>query len=81
VKTAISVPDETFARAERRSHALGMSRSQFYTTAVRRYLDDLDAESDTEAIDVALEGVPADTSGADAVRAGRRRLSRLDHEW
>jgi metal-responsive CopG/Arc/MetJ family transcriptional regulator len=81
MKTAISVPDETFARVERRSHALGMSRSQFYTTAVRRYLDDLDAESDTETIDAALEGVPADTSAAAAVRAGRRLLARLDDEW
>ena len=81
MKTAISVPDEMFARVERRNHALGMSRSQFYTTAVRRYLDDLDAESDTEAIDVAVEGVFSDNSGADAVRAGRRLLARLDDEW
>jgi hypothetical protein len=34
VKTAISIPDATFERAERRARALGVSRSEFYAKAV-----------------------------------------------
>ncbi|HEX4401000.1 MAG TPA: CopG family transcriptional regulator [Galbitalea sp.] len=55
MKTAISVPDETFRRVERRAAELGVSRSQFYATAAARYLDQLDGETLTRQIDEALE--------------------------
>lgn len=55
VKTAISVPDETFERVTRRAASLGMSRSEFFARAAQRYLDELDAESLTAQIDTALE--------------------------
>lgn len=35
----------TFTRVEQRAKALGMTRSQFYTHAAQRYLDQLDFES------------------------------------
>jgi metal-responsive CopG/Arc/MetJ family transcriptional regulator len=44
MKTAISVPDETFEKASRRAHDLGMSRSEFFSRAAARYLEELDAE-------------------------------------
>jgi metal-responsive CopG/Arc/MetJ family transcriptional regulator len=80
MKTAISVPDETFDRASKRAAELGMSRSEFFTRAARRYLEQLDAASMTKQIDraLALAG-DDDTSGA-AVQAGRRRLAR-ESEW
>lgn len=40
-------------RTTRKAQALGMSRSEFFTRAVARYLDELDAESITEQIDLA----------------------------
>ena len=55
MKTAISLPDETFERVTRRANDLGMSRSEFFTRAAQRYLDDLDALSLTEHINSALE--------------------------
>jgi len=55
VKTAISIPDETFARAERHAAALGVSRSEFFTRAIRRYLDHLEAESLTGRINRAVD--------------------------
>ena len=54
MKTAISVPDETFHRVERRVAELGISRSEFYSTAATRYLDQLDGEMVTRHIDEAL---------------------------
>jgi metal-responsive CopG/Arc/MetJ family transcriptional regulator len=81
VKTAISLPDETFDRASRRAAELGISRSEFFATAARRYLDDLDARSLTGQIDAALAVAPApDTSSTHAVAAGRRLLS-ADEDW
>lgn len=81
MKTAISVPDETFERATRRARDLGMSRSEFFARAASRYLDELDARSLTGRIDDALEQIGLDRSAVDAVEAGRRRLADSDDEW
>jgi len=79
MKTAISVPDETFERAERRAKQLGISRSEFYATAATRYLAELDRDSLTARIDQALDLVVGDTGAADATSSGRRRLA--EAEW
>ncbi len=43
MKTAIAVPDAVFNRGRGTCQgALGMSRSEFYSTAARRYLAELD---------------------------------------
>jgi metal-responsive CopG/Arc/MetJ family transcriptional regulator len=82
MKTAISLPDDTFERASRRATELGMSRSEFFARAAQRYLDDLDEESTTRQIDVALEAfVHPDDSSEDAVAAGRRTLDESDDGW
>jgi hypothetical protein len=82
VKTAISVPDATFERATNRARTLGMSRSEFFTRAATRYLDELDAESVSEQINLALDVLNAeDQSTRDAVSAGRRVLAGEDHDW
>lgn len=81
MKTAISVPDETFAQAEEQAAALGMSRSEFFTRAAQRYLEQLEAESLTGRIDDALELAGTDESTDVAVTAGRRRLASYEDEW
>ena len=83
VKTAISIPDATFERAERRARELGVSRSEFFTRAASRYLDDLDAESVTDQVDLALASLDNtdDDSGADAVTVGRRVVEASAGEW
>ena len=82
VKTAISVPDETFDRVSRRAVAMGMSRSEFFTRAAQQYLDALDAQSLTEQIDSALDLLDgSDETHEDAVKVGRRVLSATDDGW
>lgn len=81
MKTAISVPDETFDRAERRASDLGMSRSEFFARAAQRYLDELDAESLTGQIDSALDHIGTHDEASDAVATGHRVLSAVDDEW
>jgi len=80
VKTAISVPDDTFDAATKRAQELGMSRSEFFSLAARRYLDELDRESVTQQVDEALRSAGGDKSAAAAVAVGRRRLS-TGEDW
>lgn len=80
MKTAISVPDDTFDAATNRARELGMSRSEFFSVAARRYLDELDETSQTAQIDAALEAAGADDSADAAVAAGRRVLLGED-DW
>jgi metal-responsive CopG/Arc/MetJ family transcriptional regulator len=54
MKTAISIPDATFARVETTAARLGVSRSEFFTRAVERWLSDLDDAETTAAIDAVL---------------------------
>ena len=80
MKTAISVPDATFDEATKRARTLGMSRSEFFAIAARRYLDDLDRAGVTEQINQALAEVGADESAAAAAARGRARLDD-GNEW
>jgi hypothetical protein len=45
----MSLPDETFRRADRAAKRLGLSRSELFARAAERWLDDLDGESTTAA--------------------------------
>jgi Arc/MetJ family transcription regulator len=80
VKTAISVPDETFEQATRQAAELGISRSEFFARAARRYLDELAARSLTQQVDEALQRAGRDDSAAAAASAGRQRLAARD-DW
>lgn len=82
MKTAISVPDETFEKATRRAHDLGMSRSEFFSRAAARYLDELDAESVTRQIDLAVAAQSEqDESSTAAVAVGHRLLAEASGDW
>lgn len=82
MKTAISVPDETFAKASRRAQELGVSRSEFFSQAAARYLDELDAASVTDQINQAVDGQnELDDSSAVALAQGRRVLGHSSDDW
>ena len=80
MKTAISVPDETFEQATRQAAELGISRSEFFTRAARRYLDELASRSLTQQVDDALHAAGSDGSAAAAARAGRELLA-AGEDW
>jgi metal-responsive CopG/Arc/MetJ family transcriptional regulator len=73
MKTAISLPDATFHRVQRAAKDLGLSRSEFFARAAERWLDDLDDEHTTEAIDRAIADLPQDTVFTDAAAAALAR--------
>jgi metal-responsive CopG/Arc/MetJ family transcriptional regulator len=66
MKTAISLPNDTFQRVDRAAQRLGVSRSEFFARAAERWLDALDDGGTTEAIDRAIAGLTADHVFTDA---------------
>jgi metal-responsive CopG/Arc/MetJ family transcriptional regulator len=80
MKTAISVPEDIFEQATRQAADLGISRSEFFARAARRYLDELASRSVAQQVNEALEAAGHDDSAAVAAEAGRSRLAAGD-EW
>lgn len=76
MKTAISVPDSTFERVEIAAKRLGVSRSEFFARAAERWLDTLDDDGTTAAIDAAIAGLPSDHAFTDAAAAALARDDR-----
>jgi metal-responsive CopG/Arc/MetJ family transcriptional regulator len=69
MKTAISLPDHTFHRVDDAAKRLGFSRSEFFARAAERWLDVLEDDGTTEAINRAIAGVPPDHAFTDAAAA------------
>lgn len=69
MKTAISLPDDTFHRVDRAAKRLGVSRSQFFARAAESWLDALEDNGTTEAINRAIVGLSADHGFTDAAAA------------
>jgi metal-responsive CopG/Arc/MetJ family transcriptional regulator len=79
VKTAISLPDDTYEQATRQAAELGISRSEFFARAARRYLDELASQSLTRQIDQALQAADDDSNAA-AAASGRSYLA-AQEDW
>lgn len=77
MKTAVSLPDRTFVRADARARRLGISRSELYARALEAYLG---PPTDDE-ITAALDAVYGSTeSGLDpAIR--RAELRAIGDTW
>jgi metal-responsive CopG/Arc/MetJ family transcriptional regulator len=69
MKTAISVPEATFHRVNDAARRLGVSRSEFFSRAAERWLDALEDDSTTEAINRTIDGLPPDHAFTDAAAA------------
>jgi len=77
MKTAVSVPNEVFERAERLAKRLNVSRSELYSRALREYLARHAPDEVTAALNVVCDEL--DTSAEEFVReAGRRVLESSD---
>jgi predicted transcriptional regulator len=77
MKTAISIPEAIFRRAERLARRLKKSRSQLYSEAVAEYVQRRDPDELRQAVDAALAGLSVPESEFVA-RASRRTLKRAD---
>ena len=79
MKTAISLPNETFAEAERLARRLKKSRSQLYSEAVKEYLARHAPEEVTDAMNRACEQAGEAPADPFVAAAARRVLERT--EW
>ena len=78
MKTAVSIPDDVFARAERFARKAGRSRSEVYSAALREYVDRHAPDEVTDAMNRTCD---AAGTGVDPFvdAAARRTLGRS--EW
>ncbi len=80
MKTAISIPDEVFSAAERAAKALGVSRSELYTNAVREFVARYGRENITRKLnDVYLEKDEA--SELDSTLQAMQEKSLQHEDW
>jgi metal-responsive CopG/Arc/MetJ family transcriptional regulator len=79
MKTAISLPDVLFRRAERTAKRLGISRSELYARALGEFLANIDGEAIKASYDRAFSGASREVDGAFTEATARRAL--LDVEW
>lgn len=66
MKTAISLSDETFQRVDHAARRLGVSRSEFFAQAAERWLEALEDDGTTEAINRAIAELTIDHAFTDA---------------
>ena len=78
MKTAISLPDDLFFQADQVAKELGMSRSEFYGTALRSFISAHQRTNLTEQINAVCAEV--DTTLPDDLAEAARRLL-LEAEW
>jgi metal-responsive CopG/Arc/MetJ family transcriptional regulator len=79
MKTAVSLPEHVFYKAEQLARQLGVSRSELYKKALENYLEQQDSrEAIIESINRVCDEV--DTSLDPAFREASRRLLE-QNEW
>ena len=80
VKTAISIRDEIFEAAERCARALGMSRSELYSTAVKEFVHRHSRQRITERLNEVYGGDGSASKLDDALQSLQVR-SLPDDDW
>lgn len=82
VKTAISLPDSLYERAERAAQRLGRTRSALYAEALEAYLDATEETDEvTAALDELFADAHADASRAPGAAVGRRLIDSGQWDW
>jgi predicted transcriptional regulator len=78
MKTAVSIPDDLFRRADELAQRLGKSRSQVYREALAEYVFRREPRSVTSALDELIDELGPEPDAWSA-EAGRQALERS--EW
>jgi metal-responsive CopG/Arc/MetJ family transcriptional regulator len=77
MKTAVSVPDDVFAGAERLARREGRSRSEVYSAALREYVARHDADEIADALNEVVVSV-GEAMDPFVAEASKRRLEATD---
>ena len=80
MKTAISIPDDVFQEAELVAQRRGMSRSELYTNAIKKYVQDERFLDVRERLDL-VYGVNPDDSKLDPDLRRMQDRALPDENW
>ena len=78
MKTAISIPDDIFISADHLAKRLNMSRSEFYTQAIRQYVVECRHTGVKEKLD---EVYASENSSVDQTLLNAQAVSIPGEEW
>ena len=78
MKTAISIPDDVFSRADRLAKRLHMSRSELYTHAVEEYVGEHRHSRVREKLD---EVYSTESSSVDLALLNAQAASLPEEDW
>lgn len=82
MKTAISLPDPLYVRAERAAQRLGRTRSALYAEALEACLDAVDAADEvTNALDALYADAEPVSVRAPGAAVGRRLIDSGEWDW
>lgn len=79
MKTAVSVPDDLFAQADRLAKRSRRSRSEVYSAALREYLARHASDEVTAGLDAVLADIGQPDTAEFTMAAGRRTFE--SSEW
>ncbi len=80
MKTAISIPDDEFEKAEELAARLGMSRSELYRSALAEFMSKHAQEAVTERLNELYEGKD-ETSSMSEILLRMQAESIPEEEW
>lgn len=80
MKTAISIPDQIFAAAEKLAEQLGISRSELYAKAIAKYLREYEGRQITKKLNE-IYGDNPDLSELDPILKELQSHTYSEDEW
>ncbi|MDA8393215.1 MAG: ChpI protein [Actinomycetota bacterium] len=81
VKTAVSVPDDLYDRAEQAAKQLGVNRSQLYARALAKYLQDIGPDPVTDRLNELAAEHTKERTARESSAAARFMIDSGVWEW
>jgi predicted transcriptional regulator len=81
VKTAVSLPDDLFERAEEAAQRLGVNRSQLYARALTKYLQDIGPDPVTDRLNELAAEHAKERAAPESSAAARAVIDAGGWEW
>ena len=81
VKTAVSLPDDLYVRAEQAAQQLGVNRSQLYARALTQYLQDIGPDPVTDRLNELAAEQAKERKAPESSAAARSMIDSGGWEW
>lgn len=81
MKTAVSLPDDLYERAEQAAQRLGVNRSQFYARALTKYLHDIGPDPVTDRLNELAAEQAKERTAPESSAAARSMIDSGSWEW